>query len=121
LVFLFLFLNANASWSFSDEFSLKKDEFVLYKINEKDLLFRWTLFHNDGLVFILKYDHFPYQGILYQNHKLNSFRLKTTSQNVTGKERPFCDIVFLSCEKDKSSCKFQIYCRDKLSLIKKVE
>ncbi|MGP1561570.1 MAG: hypothetical protein ACTTIC_05715 [Helicobacteraceae bacterium] len=97
------------AWSFMDEFSLKKDEFILYKVGERDLLFRWTLFHNDGLVFVLKYDLFAYHGILYANYKLNSFRI-TTSAGAVGFEKPYCDIVFVSCNKDRSLCDFKLMC-----------
>ncbi|CBG40520.1 hypothetical protein [Helicobacter mustelae] len=58
-------------WNFDQEFLLKKDEVVSGRVmtsgGEKALSLRWTLFKKDGLVLLLKYDHFPHQFILYKD------------------------------------------------------
>lgn len=109
----FLLFQGLFSWSFVDEFSLKKDEFIMYKIGTKDLLFRWTLFHNKGLVYTAKFDKFSYQGILYENYKLDSAKFNIATNKIADKEPPYCLISFKSCA-DKL-CSFALRCQDVLN------
>lgn len=116
IVFILLSINILFSiegyWTYEEEFSLKKDEFVLYKVKEKELLFRWTLFHNNGLVYIAKYDMFPYQGILYKRYRLDSFQIKTGRNSIAGVEDPYCMITFKKFNVKTKRSDFKIYCRD---------
>lgn len=78
LLFLFSFLYSKG-FIYEKEISLKKDQEFRLSIEtfniSKNLIFKWTLFKNDGIVILLKYDHFPYQFILYKNYNLNAFKL----------------------------------------------
>ncbi|TLD82998.1 hypothetical protein [Helicobacter trogontum] len=67
-------------------FDLKKDEVVYATISAskdsqsvmgvpKNFTLRWTLYRNEGLVILMRYDHYPYQFILYKDYRLNSFTL----------------------------------------------
>ncbi len=101
-------------WTFEEEFSLKKDEFILYRVKEKDLFFRWTLFHNNGLVYLAKYDLFPYQGILYDRYRQNSFKMTIGKATLANREDPYCMIVFEQFNVENMTSDFKIYCKDDL-------
>jgi len=116
-VFLFFLLpvwlfSLEDYWTYEEEFSLKKDEFIHYKVDSRDLLFRWTLFHNNGLVYIAKYDMFPYQGILYDRYRQNSFKIKLGKATISNVEDPYCMIVFEDFVVSSMEGKFKIYCKD---------
>ncbi len=67
------------------DLDLKKDEVVRATISAakdsqnigttKNLTLRWTLYRNEGLVVLVRYDNYPYQFILYKDYKLNSWTL----------------------------------------------
>lgn len=111
-----------ASFDFSERFTLRKDEIIHYKINAKDLLFRWTLFHNEGLVYLCKFDAFAYQGVLYANHSLRAFNVKIAPASSSDTQDSYCMISFLKCNEKITSCDFSIDCvkSDKFD-IKKIE
>ncbi|WP_245945585.1 hypothetical protein [Helicobacter didelphidarum] len=76
---------ATISPSFELDLDLKKDEVVYASIqsskdsqgssDEKDFTLRWTLYRNEGLVVLVRYDKYPYQFILYKDYKLNGWTL----------------------------------------------
>lgn len=67
------------------DLDLKKDEVVYATISAskdsqsmsatKNFTLRWTLYRNQGLVVLMRYDNYPYQFILYKDYRLNSFTL----------------------------------------------
>jgi len=78
LIFLPLFLFAEF-WNFPHTLELKKDETayfsVYYDQKEYPLKIRWTLFINDILTLLYRYDNFPRQITLYKNPPLNTFKI----------------------------------------------
>lgn len=67
------------------DLDLKKDEVVRATINaskdsqstsaSKHFTLRWTLYRNEGLVVLVRYDKYPYQFVLYKDYRLNSWTL----------------------------------------------
>jgi len=59
---------------------LKKDEtayFNVYYLNRTyPFKFRWTLYINDILTVLYRYDNFPRQVELYKNPPMNAFKVK---------------------------------------------
>ena len=78
LIFLPLFLFAEY-WIFPHTLELKKDETAYFSVyyNQKEYPFkiRWTLFINDILTILYRYDNFPRQITLYKNPPLNTFKI----------------------------------------------
>ncbi len=65
--------------TFPYEFSLKKDEIRKFNVYYKKFTFpfeiRWTLYKNDYLVVLYKFDDFPRQVMLTKNYPLDTFRI----------------------------------------------
>lgn len=72
--------------SFSLDVGLKKDEVLVASIAStkhpqnptsahKRFTLRWTLYRNEGLVVLVRYDHYPYQFILYRQYAMDSWKL----------------------------------------------
>ena len=78
LLFLPIFLFAKY-WIFPHTLELKKDETAYFSVyyNQKEYPFkiRWTLFINDILTILYRYDNFPRQITLYKNPPLNTFKI----------------------------------------------
>ena len=78
----FLLLNAYAAaplWLWEQELSLEKEQtyqatFAVGKV-QKDLIFRWTLYKNYGLVLHIRYDKFNHQVVLYTDYQRNSYKI----------------------------------------------
>ncbi len=69
-------------WDYTHLFVLKKDQIAKVKIFKSDgsklsgdLRFRWTLFVNEGLVLLVKYEGFPTQYVLYKKYQRDSIRI----------------------------------------------
>jgi hypothetical protein len=80
LLFLFpIFLFAK-SITLPYTFSLKKDEIIKFNISYKKFTYplsiRWTLYKNDYLVVLYKFDNFPRQVMLRKIYPLDSFKIK---------------------------------------------
>ena len=104
LLFIPLFL-------FSFDFSLKKDEVLNLEVSygqfKYELIFRWTLYKNDVLVILYKYDNFPHQVILLKPY-LDTLRIKVAD---FGDFRPHLYIKVINFS-DKIT-KFRIYTDNK--------
>lgn len=85
LFFIGIILAKISSPTLELDLDLKKDE-VVYAIisaskdsqsvgSEKNFTMRWTLYRNEGLVVLIRYDNYPYQFILYKDYRLNSWTL----------------------------------------------
>ena len=79
LLFLPFILNA-AFITLPFNFSLKKDEFakmyIYYDKHKYKLDLRWTLYKNNVLIILYKYDNFPYQITLFKEYPIDTFRIK---------------------------------------------
>ena len=114
--FLFIFVSTLFSvgnnWTKVEKFSLKKDRIALWQVKDKELTFRWTLFHNEGLIYLAKFDKFPYQGILYRDYRLNGVKIKLGISKIGNIEDPYCMIVFNNYDKSIKTANFTIYLKD---------
>ncbi|NPA10668.1 MAG: hypothetical protein GXO62_00310 [Epsilonproteobacteria bacterium] len=76
----FLFFLATFLWAveFPYTFSLKKDEVLMFNFrwDWRNYIFkmRWTLYKNDILTVLYRYDNYPHQVSLYSEYPLNTFR-----------------------------------------------
>ncbi len=115
LMLCYSFLNASM-WKIVESIELSKDEFYSRAVKEKDserefaLNFRWTLFHNRGLVMHLNYDKFVYQFILYQRYHNDSFKLQLLdSANSNNFENPYIRLEFKDFKDGKAKLNLLIY------------
>lgn len=115
LLCFYSFLNAaiGDGVSFSKEYDLKKDEFKVIKVkiekSTKYMTFRWTLFKNEGLVMHARYDGHPYQFVLYQKYKRESFKLHVLAQkDARYNEQPYFLITFKDYFYDTLKAKIDI-------------
>ncbi|SFV66890.1 FIG00469524: hypothetical protein [hydrothermal vent metagenome] len=96
--------------------SLKKDEqkkiLVKYDNKEKLFEFRWTLYVNDGLVTLYKYDDFIAQNVLYLNHKNQSLRIKLRDDGQNYYNPPYFLLKFKDFDVKKQKAKFELYLYD---------
>ncbi len=104
------------SWNFKDEVELKKDQTARYQIAIDNKLytldFRWTLFINDGLVMLYKLEKFPYQNILYKDHKLNSFKIVLKNRAENALYKPYALIVFKDFDAKTKKAKLSVFIKD---------
>lgn len=110
-------------WAHDEPFSLAKDEFASWIVDENIFSVRFSLFHNRGLVTHIKYDHFPYQGILYDDYKQNAVKIPVkTTQTVTPPE-PYAMVVFEGFDTENKRAKMHLYLFDPQGIvtIKKAE
>ncbi|MDR2639103.1 MAG: hypothetical protein LBC09_04630 [Helicobacteraceae bacterium] len=107
-----------ADWAHSEPFSLRKDEFAVFEINENILTFRWSLFHNNGLVSLIKYDFFPYQTILYDDYKLNAIKIPVKTNATTPPPAPYVMIVFEGFDRDRNISNMRLYLSDALGTVR---
>ncbi len=96
--------------------SLKKDEqkkiLVKYANKEKLFEFRWTLYVNDGLVTLYKYDDFVVQNVMYLNHKNQSLRIKLRDDGKNYYNPPYFLLKFKDFDTKKQEAKFELYLYD---------
>jgi len=119
---VFLALGMLMSVTFANDFrevfkiSLKKDEqkkiLVKYANKEKLFEFRWTLYVNDGLVTLYKYDDFVAQNVLYLNHKNQSLRIKLRDDGQNYYNPPYFLLKFKDFDAKKQKAKFELYLYD---------
>jgi hypothetical protein len=109
----FLVFNSFAiDWAYSEPFNLRKDEFAVFLVDENYLTFRWSLFHNKGLVSMIKYDHFPYQTILYDDYKLNAIKIPVKTNRIATPPLPYIMIVFEGFDFDRNVSNMKLYLSD---------
>lgn len=116
-----LFAMPDDYWKFKDKFDLVQDQFVTYEINKKIFFMRWSLFHNKGLVVNAKFDHFPYQYILYNDYKLNSFKIPVLVTDRSIPLDPHIVVVFDGFADNKARFSIFLYDATGAVEIKKVE
>ena len=96
--------------------SLKKDEQtkILVKYADKKRLFefRWTLYINEGLVTLYKYDGWVAQNVLSLNHKNQSLRIKLRDDGKNFYNPPYILLKFKAFDLQKRKAKFELYWYD---------
>ncbi|WP_334086902.1 hypothetical protein [Helicobacter typhlonius] len=77
---LFSVLQASVPlWAWERELELEKEQTyqATFQVGDvqKELLFRWTLYKNYGLVIHIRYDKFNHQVVLYTDYQRNSYKI----------------------------------------------
>lgn len=103
------------------EKSLVKDQEMIIVVkeagDEKLLTFRWTLFHNQGLVTLMNYNGEPSQQLLYKRYQENSIKLDIALRNnETSRFHPYLIITFLGYNYENKSAQFEVFHKDPSSL-----
>ncbi|MDH5464922.1 MAG: hypothetical protein OEW60_04785 [Thiovulaceae bacterium] len=96
---------------------LKKDQFltiVVYDQEEKRLLqFRWTLFHNKGLVTHTNYRGHPMQELLYAKYRQDTIKIDIALRDNEGSfYHPYLLITFLGYDYKQNRANFEIRHKD---------
>ncbi len=97
--------------------SLKKDQFlniIVYDQEEKRLLqFRWTLFHNQGLVTHTNYRGHPMQELLYARYRQDTIKIEIALRdNEVSFYHPYLLITFLGYDYKQNKANFEIRHKD---------
>ncbi|MFA6191201.1 MAG: hypothetical protein WC665_02515 [Sulfurimonas sp.] len=102
--------------------SLKKDEqkkiLVKYGSFEKIFKFRWTLYHNKGLVIFRSYDRIVAQNILYLRDKNKAFRVELKPKDTSSYEGAYLLVQFKEFDYEKKQATFDISISDKSAQVK---
>jgi hypothetical protein len=101
--------------------SLKKDEqkkiLVKYGSFEKIFKFRWTLYHNKGLVIFRSYDRIVAQNILYLRNKNQAFKVELKPKDASSYEGAYLLVQFKEFDYEKKQATFDISISDKSAQI----
>lgn len=123
--FLKVFIFVSLTWStiiannFTQtlEISLKKDEqkkiLVKYDSIEKLFKFRWTLYHNNGLVILRSYDKIVAQNVLYLRGRNQSFLLELSPRGRDYYNPPYFLVTFKKFDYETKTAYFDIHLSDK--------
>ena len=92
---LFSVLQASVPlWAWERELELEKEQTyqATFQVGDvqKELLFRWTLYKNYGLVLHIRYDKFNHQVVLYTDYQRNSYKIllgNSTEKNLSIKRK----------------------------------
>jgi hypothetical protein len=93
-------------FDYQKDFDLKKDEIASIKITKRankdsqNLNFRWTLYSDDKLVLLVKYDNFPTQYLLQKEYKRNSIKIYLRDDYLKSFKRAYLILQFVDF-KDK--------------------
>ena len=103
-------------WDYSFQTELKKDEIYRLSVDDteivKQLYFRWTLYHNEGLVLLVNYDGHPHQFILYDRYNEDSVRLKIARKVRYSTHAPFLLLIFKEFDFSTRKAQFEILVKD---------
>ncbi len=105
-------------WEYTHDFILKKDEVGMIEVIKREdstkrvLSLRWTLFENERLVLLVKYDGFPTQYILQKEYKRNSIKITLRDDYSEGSKRCFLIIKFDNFESDKKRALIKAFITD---------
>lgn len=99
-------------WSLEEKASLEKDQMLVYDVGEKTYSFRWTLFHNHGLVILVRYDGTPYQTILYKDYKRNAFRTILAERADAYVDEPYLMVQFDDYDAGEKKANFTFFLYD---------
>lgn len=110
---------ATPLWTWEKELTLEKEQ--EYKAHfqvgevQKELLFRWTLYKNEGLVMHIRYDKFNHQVILYTDYQRNAYRLALGRGESNKKDLPWLFIYFKDFQEKKAY--FKLYTEGKGAIL----
>lgn len=112
LVAITLFAMPDNYWAYKEQFRIKQNEFASWEVNKNIFFVRWSLFHNKQLVTIMKYDNFPYQTILYNDYKLNSFKIPVKVTDTVTPPLPYIMVVFENFDEQEKVANMALYLFD---------
>jgi len=88
--FLFFAVSLTATdWEYTYTFRLKKDETARIEVHKNlqnpsslsgVMEFRWTLYKNEGLVLLVKYEGFPRQYVLYRKNDRDFIKISLSKK-----------------------------------------
>lgn len=117
LFFSFLSLLNAIDWDVEKSFKLKKDQIqnilITTPTSEKLLSFRWTLFKNEGLVFLYTFDDHAFQNILYQRHRSRMTKVVFEDIHVKHQIKPFLLFKFQSYDYETGRAEIVVFLNDK--------
>jgi hypothetical protein len=100
LALVFPILLFGFKWDYTHEFTLKKDQVAKIKVTKRSdksvqwIEFRWTLYTNDRLILLTKYDSFPNQYTLQHKYKRNSIKIDLRDDYGDGFKRAYMILTF---------------------------
>lgn len=123
--FVLLFLSISllfGQWDKTQEIKLKKDEpyrVIFHEqlrgdggIMQREFVLRWTLFVNEGLSVVIKYDGFNHHHVLHRKRGLDSFRLPLLPRIDSELIAPYMLIEFQEFDDLNKEAYFGIYVKD---------
>ncbi|GAA7261527.1 Uncharacterised protein [Helicobacter cholecystus] len=75
--------------------------------NMREFKFHWTLYIDEGLVFLANYDGFNHQTILYNTYKKNAFRIGLNQEGKKGISS-YLVVFFKSYNTDSKEAVFKV-------------
>ncbi len=96
-------------WEYTHDFVLKKDEIGQIKVIKRVdstvriLTLRWTLYQNERLVILAKYDGFPTQYIIQKEYKRNSIKITLRDDYSEAAKRCYLILTFKDFNDTKKS------------------
>ena len=118
--FFFALLNVSIyaqSYKQKYDIVLKKDKtekiLVKYGNIEKLLTFRWTLYHNEGLVLLRSYDQIVAQNMLYLNHINQSVKIELRSRAGGYTSLPYVILKFVKFNYQTKEASFGLFLFDR--------
>ena len=112
-VYLFAF-----KWDYAHDFVLKKDEVGVIEVTKREdrtkrlLHLRWTLFKNERLVMLVKYDGFATQYIVQKEYKRNSIKITLRDDYHDSYTRCFLIVKFDDFDEAKKTARLQVSITD---------
>ncbi len=105
-------------WDYAHDFVLKKDEVGVVEVTKREdrtkrlLELRWTLFTNERLVLLVKYDGFPTQYILQKEYKRNSIKITLRDDYHDAFNRAFLVLKFDDFDEAKKRADLKLFITD---------
>jgi len=116
LFFLLISFVHAGDWALKKDYVLKKDEVVNAIIktdtSTKILSFRWTLFKNEGLVFLTSFDDNVMQNILYKHYRNRAIKIVMNDVYIKYKQKPYLLLEFKGYDFVKHEAKIQLLLHD---------
>ncbi|NOX14571.1 MAG: hypothetical protein GXP61_00760 [Epsilonproteobacteria bacterium] len=111
-------------WDFQYSFNLKKDKIATIFVDKKSkdksknnkyaLKFRWTLYANKNLIFLVKYMKYPHQYVLQKKRLLDSVQIKLLNDGRDNNGRAYALIIFSDFSQAKQMASFNVYIKDEM-------
>ena len=111
-LFYFFLFSQEPNWTSDQEVVLKKDQehkmtLLIGNSDVREFRFHWTLYVDEGLVFLANYDGFNHQSILYNTYRKNAFRIGLNKEGKKGIS-PYLVVFFKSFNSDSKEAVFKI-------------